>query len=59
MISFVLRSVFMSFWLFVAWVALRVWEVNFEVSPLPAILLPISVFIALFGVAYLLGRRTQ
>lgn len=59
MMSFIVRAVFMSFWLFVAWVALRVWEVNFEVSPLPAILLPISVFLMLFVIAYLLGRRTQ
>lgn len=59
MMSFILRAVHMSFWLFVVWTLLRVWELNFEVSPLPAILLPITVFIGLFLWAFLLGRRLQ
>lgn len=56
---FPLRAIHISFWLFVAWVLVRVWEMNFEVSPLPAITLPIFVFCVLFGVAFGLGKRLQ
>lgn len=56
---FPLRALHISFWLFVAWLGLRVWEMNFEVSPLPAILLPIFVFFVLFSVSFGLGRRLQ
>lgn len=56
---FPLRAMHISFWLFAAWLVLRVWEMNFEVSPLPAILLPIFVFCMLFGVSFGLGRRLQ
>lgn len=54
---FFLRGVHISFWLFVFWVAIRVWELGFEVSPLPAWTLPIFVFFVLFGITYLLGKR--
>lgn len=56
---FPLRAIHISFWLFVVWLALRVWEMNFEVSPLPALLLPFFVFCLLFGVSFGLGRRLQ
>ena len=56
---FPLRAMHISFWLFAAWVLLRVWELNFEVSPLPAITLPIFVFCVLFGIAFGLGKRLQ
>ncbi len=56
---FPLRAIHISFWLFAAWVLVRVWEMNFEVSPLPAITLPIFVFCVLFGIAFGLGRRLQ
>lgn len=59
MLSFLVRAGYMSLWLFIGWVALRVWELNFEVSPLPAILLPITTFLALFVWAFFLGRRVQ
>lgn len=54
---FFLRGLHISFWLFAFWVALRVWELGFEISPLPAWLLPIFVFFVLFGIVYLLARR--
>lgn len=56
---FTLRGIHISFWLFVFWVILRVWELNFEVSPLPAWTLPLFVFLVLFAVATLLSRRLQ
>lgn len=56
---FPLRALHLSFWLFFAWVILRVWEMNFEVSPLPAILLPIFVFCVLFALAFGVGYRLQ
>ncbi len=56
---FSLRALHLSFWLFLAWVVLRVWEMNFEVSPLPAILLPIFVFCVLFALTFGVGYRLQ
>ncbi len=56
---FLLRGIHISFWLFVFWVALRVWELNFEVSPLPAWTLPLFVFLVLLAISTLLSRRLQ
>lgn len=54
---FFLRGMHMSFWLFVFWVALRVWEPNFEVSPLPDWTLTAFIFLVLFLLAFWFGKR--
>lgn len=56
---FPLRAVHLGFWLFAGWLALRVWEMNFEVSPLPAWTLPAFVFLVLFLWSFFLGTRLQ
>ena len=56
---FPLRAIHLSFWLFVAWLVLRVWAMNFEVSPLPTWTLQAFIFLMLFSVAFLLGKRAQ
>lgn len=52
-----LRGLHLSFWLFASWVVLRVWEPNFEVSPLPDWTLTAFIFLVLALVSFLLGRR--
>ena len=51
------RGLHLSFWLFVFWVVLRVFEPNFEVSPLPDWALTVFIFLVLFGLSYWLGKR--
>ncbi len=54
---FFLRGISSSFWLFALWVALRVWEPNFEVSPLPDWTLTVFIFLVLFFISFWFSRR--
>lgn len=56
---FPVRAISLSFVLFCGWVALRVWEMNFEVSPLPAWILPVFVYFVLFFWVFWLATRLQ
>lgn len=53
---FFLRGMHLSFWLFALWVVLRVWEPNFEVSPLPDWTLTVFIFLMLFVISTWLSK---
>ena len=56
---FPIRALHLSIWLFIGWLLLRVWEMNFEVSPLPAWTLPAFVYLVLCIWTALLAWRLQ
>ncbi len=55
---FILRALFQSLWIFLLFLVIRVWELNFEVSPLPAWTLVAFVYLVFFFITFFFARRS-
>lgn len=55
---FILRALFQSLWIFLLFLVVRVWELNFEVSPLPAWTLVAFVYLVFFFITFFFARRS-